>query len=59
VKPEGSGRHRVSVSDAGYHEGMSDARDLVTDTGLEPDELEWLNERMAEYRELLAYLREH
>lgn len=38
---------------------MSDARDLVTDTGLQPEELEWLNERMAEYRELLAYLREH
>lgn len=38
---------------------MSDARDLVADTGLEPEELEWLNERMAEYQGLLAYLREH
>lgn len=51
--------YRVSVIPARYHEAMSDAHDLVTDTGLKPEELEWLNERMAEYRDLLEYLREH
>jgi len=38
---------------------MSEARDLITDSSLEPDELAWLNECLVEYRELLAYLREH
>jgi hypothetical protein len=38
---------------------MSEARDVVTDTGLEPEELEWLDARIAEYQELLAYLRDH
>ncbi len=38
---------------------MSEARDTVTNSGLEPEELEWLDERITEYRELLAYLRDH
>ena len=49
----------VSVPDLRYPEAMSEARDVVTDAGLEPEELEWLNERVAEYQELLAYLRDH
>ena len=38
---------------------MSEARDLSADTQLEQDELDWLSERLEEYRELLAYLRDH
>ena len=49
----------VSVPNPRYPEAMSEARDVVTDAGLEPEELEWLNERVAEYQELLAYLRDH
>ena len=40
-------------------EMVTEARDLTTDSSLEPDELVWLNECLVEYRELLAYLREH
>jgi hypothetical protein len=38
---------------------MTEARDLTTDSQLEPDELVWLEERLVEYRELLEYLRLH
>jgi hypothetical protein len=38
---------------------MSEARDLTTDSLLEPDELVWLEERIVEYREMLEYLRTH
>ena len=38
---------------------VTEARDLTTDSSLEPEELAWLNECLIEYRELLAYLREH
>lgn len=38
---------------------MTEARDLNTDSNLEPDELSWLDECLVEYRELLVYLREH
>ncbi len=38
---------------------MSEARDVVADTGLDPEELEWLDDRITEYQELLAYLRDH
>ncbi|MEX1124275.1 MAG: hypothetical protein WEE53_01295 [Acidimicrobiia bacterium] len=36
---------------------MTEARDLTTDSHLEPDELLWLEERLVEYREMLEYLR--
>lgn len=49
----------VSVLDCRYPVVMSEARDVVTDTGLEPEELAWLDDRIAEYQELLAYLRDH
>jgi hypothetical protein len=49
----------VSVLDRRYPVVMSEARDVVTDTGLEPEELAWLDDRIAEYQELLAYLRDH
>jgi hypothetical protein len=35
------------------------AIDLQTNTDLEPSELVWLDERLAEYRDLLEYLRDH
>jgi hypothetical protein len=38
---------------------MSETGDVVTDSNLEPEELEWLNERLVEYEDLLAYLRDH
>ncbi len=38
---------------------MSETGDVVTDSNLEPAELEWLNERLVEYEDLLAYLRDH
>ncbi len=38
---------------------MSEARDFTTDAGLETEELDWLDDRIAEYQELLAYLRDH
>jgi hypothetical protein len=38
---------------------MSEGRDVVTDAGLEPEEHEWLEGRIGEYKELLAYLRDH
>jgi hypothetical protein len=38
---------------------MSEAPDFITDAGLEPEELDWLDDRIAEYQELLAYLRDH
>lgn len=38
---------------------MSEAKDVVTDSNLEPEQLKWLNERLVEYEDLLAYLRDH
>jgi len=38
---------------------MSEAKYVVTDSNLEPEELKWLNERLVEYEDLLAYLRDH
>ena len=49
----------ISVLDTRYPEIMSEARDAVTNSGLEPEELRWLNERLVEYQDLLAYLRDH
>ena len=49
----------IFVRDLRYSCVMTEARDLTTDTQLEPDELVWLEERLVEYRELLEYLRLH
>ena len=49
----------VCVLDCRYPVVMSEPRDVVTDTGLEPEELAWLDDRLVEYQELLAYLRDH
>lgn len=38
---------------------MSDARDLAIDSELDQAELDWLNARLEEYRDLLQYLRDH
>lgn len=38
---------------------MPEARDLDTDAELAVAELDWLNERLEEYRDLLPYLRDH
>jgi hypothetical protein len=38
---------------------MTEARDLAPVPELEPKEVEWLNARLNEYRELLEYLRDH
>lgn len=48
----------VSVLNPRYSETMSEPRDVVTDSSLEPEELRWLNERLVEYEELFAYLRD-
>ena len=39
--------------------GVTEARDLATNSDLEPADLDWLIARLDEYRELLEYLREH
>ena len=49
----------VFVSDLRYSGVMTEARDLTTDSHLEPDELAWLEELIVEYREILEYLRVH
>ena len=56
-----AGRDEVSifVHELRYSCVMTEARDLTTDSQLEPDELVWLEERLVEYRELLEYLRVH
>lgn len=38
---------------------MSEARDLAIDSELDQVELDWLNARLEEYRDLLQYLRDH
>jgi hypothetical protein len=48
-----------SVAECRYAWTVSEARDLQTNTDLEPSELVWLDERLAEYRDLLEYLRDH
>jgi hypothetical protein len=48
-----------SVAEYRYAWTMSEARDLKTNTDLGPSELAWLDERLAEYRDLLEYLRDH
>ncbi len=53
------GGHHIYVRLRRYPVVMSEARDVVTDTGLDPEELEWLDDRITEYQELLAYLRDH
>lgn len=48
-----------SVTDSRYALSVTEARDLTTDTLLEPTDLAWLLARLDEYRDLLEYLREH
>lgn len=39
---------------------MPEAQDVATQpSGLDPRDRRWLRERLIEYRELLAYLRDH
>ena len=49
----------IFVRELRYSCVMTEARDLTTDSHLEPDELVWLEERLVEYREMLEYLRVH
>ena len=53
------GGHHIYVRLRRYPVVMSEARDVVSDTGLDPEELKWLDDRITEYQELLAYLRDH
>jgi hypothetical protein len=48
-----------SLAESRYSWTVSEARDLQTNTDLEPSELVWLDECLAEYRDLLEYLRDH
>jgi hypothetical protein len=53
------GEVSIFVPELRYSGVMTEARDLPTDSHLEPDELVWLEERLVEYREMLEYLRLH
>ncbi len=54
------GRVPAMAAISGYPSVMPEAQDVATQpSGLDPQDRRWLRERLIEYRELLAYLRDH